>query len=75
LISLILEKLFSRVAALTAIVRKIRNIITIFGTEFPNILLNKLQKFKGAFFLYCDCTSATTYNRGAAITFFLIAQQ
>jgi len=31
------EKLLSQVATLTAIVRKIRSIIIIFGTEFPRL--------------------------------------
>ena len=39
------------------------------------ILLNKLQNFKKAFFSIVDCTSATSYNCDATITFFVIAQQ
>jgi len=37
LIMLSSENLLSQVATLTAIVRKIRSIITIFGTEFPRL--------------------------------------
>jgi len=37
LISFNFEKLLSQVAPLTAIVRKIRSIIAIFGTEFPRL--------------------------------------
>jgi len=35
LISFSFQKLLSHVATLTATVKKIRSIITIFGTEFP----------------------------------------
>jgi len=34
------------------------------------ILLDKLQKFKGAFFSTVNCTWATSHNRDATITFF-----
>ena len=37
LISFGFEKRFSQVATLTAIVRKIRSIITVFGTELPRL--------------------------------------
>jgi len=36
-IMLSFENLLSQAATLTAIVRKIRSIITIFGTEFPRL--------------------------------------
>jgi len=37
--------------------------------------LNKLQNLREPSFSTVNCTSATSYNRDAAITFYLIAQQ
>jgi len=63
LISFSFEKRFSQVATLTAIVRKICSIITIFGTEFQRLYLwINCKSSRGPFFPTVNCTSATSYN-------------
>ena len=76
LIRFIFEKLLSQPATLTPIVRKICSIITIFGTEFPRLYFwINCRNSTGPSFSTVNCTSATSYNCDATITFFLIAQQ
>ena len=73
LISFSFEKLLSRVATLTAIVGKINSIITIFGTEFPRLYFwINCKSSRGPSFSIVICTSTTSYNCDATITFFLI---
>ena len=76
LVSFSFEKLLSQVATLTAIVTKIRSIITMLGTEFPRLhFWLKCKSSRGPSFSTVSCTSATSYNCDVTITFFLIAQQ
>ena len=75
-ISFSFVKLLSQVTTLTAIVRKIRSIITIFGTELTRLYFwINCKTSRGAYFSTVNCASATSYNRDATVTFFLIAQQ
>jgi len=76
LISFSFEKLLSQVATLTAIVRKIRSNVTIFRTEFPRLYfwINCRSSAEPSY-PNVNCTSATSYNCDATVTFFLIAQQ
>ena len=75
LISFSFAKLLSQVAALTAIVRKIRSNITVFGTELPRLYIwINCKSSRGPSFSTVNCTSATSYNCHATITLFSIAQ-
>jgi len=72
--SVCFEKLLSQVATLTAIVSKIRSIITVFGTEFPSLYFwINCKSSRGAYFFIVNCTSATSCNCDEIIMFFLIA--
>jgi len=76
LIGFSFEKLLSQIATLTAIVRKIRSIITIFGTEFPRLYFwINCKSSKGPSFSTVNFTSETSYNHDATITFFIIMLQ
>ena len=76
LISFSFETRFSQVATLTAIVKKIRSIITAFGTELPRLYFwINCNSSRGASFSTVNCTLATSYNCDATITFFSIVQQ